>query len=202
MRIIVTCGPSYEPIDEVRRITNFSTGELGMRLTQQLRAAGHEVTCFRGEAATWHDPATASVAFSTNDDLLAKLSATAKAGGVEAIFHVAALADFRVERPRAERKIASRGGELVLTLVPATKLIGQLRELFPTAKIVGWKYELDDTREDALAMGRAQISNHGTDACVVNGAAYGPGFGFLTKDGELTHFGDKAALCDRLVNWL
>ena len=31
MKVIVTCGPSYEPVDEVRRITNFSTGELGVQ---------------------------------------------------------------------------------------------------------------------------------------------------------------------------
>jgi phosphopantothenoylcysteine synthetase/decarboxylase len=200
MRIIVTCGPSYEPIDEVRRITNFSTGELGVRLTQRLRAAGHEVKCFRGEAATWHDAAVASVPFSTNDDLLTKLHAEAEKGGVDAIFHAAALADFRVERPPGRRKIASGG--LVLTLVPAVKLLRHFRQYFPSARIVGWKYELDDTREDALAMGRAQISAHATDACVVNGAAYGPGFGFLTKDGTLTHLADKAALCSRLADWL
>ena len=202
MRIIVTCGPSYEPIDEVRRITNFSTGELGLRLTRRLRAAGHDVICFRGEAATWHDPAVASFAFSTNDDLLAKLTAEAKAGGVDAVFHAAALADFRVERPGTERKIASRGGNLVLALVPATKLLGKLRGLFPAAKIVGWKYELDGTREEALAKGRAQISTCTTDACVVNGAAYGAGFGFLTRNGTLTHFADKTGLSDGLTGWL
>src|SRR3954467_1956870 len=102
MRIVITCGPSYEPIDEVRRITNFSTGELGLRLARHLRAAGHEVICLRGEAATWHDPATASMPFSTNDDLLQKLRAEAAENGADAVFHAAALADFRVERPGAE----------------------------------------------------------------------------------------------------
>ena len=131
-----------------------------------------------------------------------ELERVAAEGGADAIFHAAALADFRVERPRAERKIASRGGELILTLVPATKLLGQLRGLFPNAKIIGWKYELDDTREDALAMGRAQIFNCGTDACVVNGTAYGVGYGFLTGDGALIHFEGKPELCTWLANLL
>ena len=52
MRVVVTCGPSYEPIDEVRRITNFSTGELGVLLTNHLVDAGCEVVCFRGVGAT------------------------------------------------------------------------------------------------------------------------------------------------------
>ena len=41
-RVIVTCGPSFEPIDQVRRITNFSTGELGILLANALTSAGHD----------------------------------------------------------------------------------------------------------------------------------------------------------------
>jgi phosphopantothenoylcysteine decarboxylase/phosphopantothenate--cysteine ligase len=41
MKVIVTCGPSYEPIDQVRRLTNFSTGELGVLLSDELARAGH-----------------------------------------------------------------------------------------------------------------------------------------------------------------
>ena len=52
MRVIVTCGPSYEPIDRVRRLTNFSTGELGLLLAAALAREGHEVICLKGEGAT------------------------------------------------------------------------------------------------------------------------------------------------------
>ena len=201
-RVIVTCGPSYEPIDDVRRITNFSTGETGTLLALALSAAGCDVLCFRGEAATWHEAALRCVPFSTNDDLLAKLKAVEAPETITAIFHAAALADFRVTRHRSERKILSREGELTLTLVPATKLLGRLRGLFPNARVVGWKYELDDTRDDALAMGRAQIAAHATDACVVNGTAYGQGFGFLAPEGALTHLEDKPALCVFFAQWL
>jgi hypothetical protein len=51
-------------------------------------------------------------------------------------------------------------------------------------------------------MGRAQITHCATDACVVNGAAYGSGYGFLTGDGTLTHLADKPALCAWLVDWM
>jgi len=37
MKVIVTCGPSYEPIDQVRRLTNFSSRELGVHLSNQLQ---------------------------------------------------------------------------------------------------------------------------------------------------------------------
>jgi phosphopantothenoylcysteine synthetase/decarboxylase len=203
-RIIVTCGPSFEPIDEVRRITNSSSGELGVRLANRLSAAGFEVVCVQGEMASVRGPFDAArvVPFSTNDDLLAKLETLSHQGETHAVLHAAALADFKVHRDGAERKISSRSGEIALTLVPATKILPRLRSLFPQARIVGWKYELDGSREEALAKGRAQIAECATDACAVNGAAYGDGFGFLTRDGAQTHLPDKSALADFLATWL
>jgi len=201
-RVIVTCGPSYEPIDDVRRITNFSTGELGALLSNRLVVDGHEVLCFRGTAAPASvalDSRVRHLPFTTNDDLLAKLTAVERRDTVRAVFHVAALADFRVERNGSERKLSSRTGALTLTLIPATKLISELRGMFPAAWLVGWKYELDGSREDAVATGLKQLSENATDACVVNGAAYGEGFGFLANGGELVHLCDKRALCDFLA---
>lgn len=203
-RVIVTCGPSFEPIDEVRRITNFSTGELGARLANALTDAGADVLCFRGMLATSPEPLRAreTIGFSTNDDLLAKLAAAPEPERIAAVFHAAALADFRVAQPSGARKIASRDGALTLTLLPATKLLPRLRELFPNARIVGWKYELDGTRPDAMERGRAQMREHGTAACVVNGAGYGSGFGFLTPDGGHAPIASRDELCEFLVEWL
>ena len=54
---LVTCGPAYEPIDEVRRITNQSTGELGALLSEALARANFEVLCLRGQMAVYLDSA-------------------------------------------------------------------------------------------------------------------------------------------------
>jgi phosphopantothenoylcysteine synthetase/decarboxylase len=205
MRILLTCGPSYEPIDDVRRITNFSTGALGVRLAEAFAQAGHDVTCFKGVGATTSHGAGAAkvIPFSTNDDLLARLTAFEGRHGVGAFLHVAALADFKVRRDAgAERKISSRAGEITLTLVPAAKVIGQLRGLFPHARIVGWKYELDGTRDDALAKGARQVTENRTDACVVNGTAYGPGFGIVRPGKPLVALRNAEELSDWLVTRL
>lgn len=202
MRVLVTCGPSYEPIDEVRRITNFSTGRLGVLLANALTRAGQEVTCFRGAGATTCEriERAAVVAFSTNDDLLARLAAVERREEIGAVYHSAALADFKARRDAdGARKISSRSGEIALTLTPAPKLIGELRGLFPNARLVGWKYELDGTREEALGKAARQIAENFTDACVLNGAAYGAGFGLVRSGELLVHLADEAALCERLA---
>lgn len=199
---VVTCGPACEPIDSVRRITNHSTGEIGVFLSDSLAAKGFRVVCFRGEMATFPAPFSAEVhSFTTNDSLEELFDALPEAPSV--IFHAAALADYRVSAVKGARvtgKIRSDLKELVIHLTPATKLLPLLPEKFPRALIVGWKYELDGTREDALERGRRQIAAVGTAACVVNGRAYGEGFGFL-EDGEVKHFADKKLLGAHLADW-
>ena len=79
MNCIVTAGPTYEPLDDVRRLTNFSTGRLGTELAGFLTAHGHQVTLLIGELATWGGERQAQTVkvFSTTRDLYAQM----KAGG-------------------------------------------------------------------------------------------------------------------------
>src|SRR5436190_19447416 len=123
MKIIVTCGPSYEPIDQARRITNFSTGRLGIALANALAAEGEEVICFKGEQASCADPlyVNAVQTFSTNEDLADRLETLSRQDRIDAIFHAAALCDFRVESVLnaqgsevASPKFSTREGRLSL----------------------------------------------------------------------------------------
>lgn len=197
----ITCGPAYEPLDKVRRITNFSTGEIGAVLAGAFLREGFEVVCFRGEAATFPAPAGADVRpFTTNGSLAAGLRSLGHQPAV--VLHAAALCDFvleGVEGAEAGNKLSSRSGAIRLTLRPAEKLLPQMRAWFPDARIIGWKYELDGTCESAVARGLAQIREARTDACVVNGTAYGPGFGLLGPDGTVQHFSGKPGLAAHLA---
>jgi phosphopantothenoylcysteine synthetase/decarboxylase len=211
MKVIVTAGPSYEPIDEVRRLTNFSTGELGVMLARQLAKSGFEVFCLRGVGATCNGPLPECHLhpFTTNDDLADQLARLGKAHHIAAVFHAAALCDFKVRQvrdaqgqPCASAKIDSRTGLLTLVLEPARKLIGELSALFPQAILVGWKYELNGTRDEALARAWRQLRENQTDACVLNGEAYGSGFALCMPPGDIHELRDKAELAGHLPAWL
>jgi phosphopantothenoylcysteine synthetase/decarboxylase len=211
-RVVVTCGPSYEPIDEVRRITNHSTGKLGIRLSNRLSAEGWQVTCLKGIGALHPEPLAPEVElvrFSTNDHLLERMQALPNREQVSAVFHAAALCDFKVRAVQDEvgesvgtAKLSSRVGELTLILQPATKIIGHLQPLFPNARVVGWKYELEDSREEVIAKGARQLRENGSALCVLNGRAYGSGFGALRPDGTLTEIEGYDPLCEWLCEWL
>jgi phosphopantothenoylcysteine synthetase/decarboxylase len=193
MKIIITCGPSYEPIDGARRLTNMSTGTLGITLANAFTDAGHEVVCLKGEGATCADPLhAASVrSFTTNNDLAGQLHALSKTFAADAVLHAAALCDFKVARivtadgDASSKKISTRSGEVTLVLAPTLKVLPKLRLWFPHAVIVGWKYELAGTRDDAFAAAWRQLRECDIDACVLNGAAYGRGFAVCHGDGRV-----------------
>src|SRR5256885_15863055 len=95
MHCVVTAGPSYEPLDEVRRLTNFSTGRLGSELGNFLAARGHQVTLLLGEQATYRGERHAQriEIFATTADLHERLQALSTQS-VAAVFHSAAVSDF------------------------------------------------------------------------------------------------------------
>ena len=206
MRCIITAGPTYEPLDEVRRLTNFSSGRLGCELAAHLNARGHEVVLLLGVQSTWAGERRAHrlEPFTTTADLQERLGALAS-DAVDAVYHAAAVSDFcfgnlwrrsdagELISVRAG-KIPTREGTLLAELRPTPKIIARLRDWFPRARLVGWKYEVDGTRETVLHLALSQIRESRTDVCVANGPAYGPGFGLVRAHGPGEHVADRAAL--------
>jgi phosphopantothenoylcysteine synthetase/decarboxylase len=210
MKCIVTAGPTYEELDEVRRLTNFSTGRLGTELANYLAGRGHEVELLRGEGATCPlEPRVKRVQpFTTTADLRRRLKALGGAG-VAAVFHAAAVSDFGFGkiwernargalREIHEAKISTRQGGILAELKPTPKILAELREWFPKAFLAGWKYELGSGREGAIERAREQLKENRTDACVVNGRAYGKGFGLVTPGRRCLHLGSREKLFEAL----
>jgi phosphopantothenate---cysteine ligase (CTP) len=212
MNCIITAGPTYEPLDEVRRLTNFSTGRLGSELATFLTTRGHQVTLLIGQQATWHGEKRATVVetFTTTGSLREKLSKLARPE-IHGVFHAAAVSDFTFgkvfERSTAGEltelkaaKIPTRSGNLLVELVPTPKIIFELRHWFPKACLVGWKYEMDGDRNAVVARASRQINESKTDLCVANGAAYGSGFGIVDATGTIQHCESMRELFPALEN--
>jgi phosphopantothenoylcysteine synthetase/decarboxylase len=213
MNCVVTAGPTYEPLDDVRRLTNFSTGRLGTELANFLAARGHQVLLLFSAQATYGGERRVQrvEGFTTTADLREKLRVlTAKK--VHAVFHAAAVSDFHFGRIRLQspdgklteiksKKIPTDAGRLLVELVPTRKIITELRAWFPSAKLVGWKFEAEGKRPDAVRTAQQQLAKCRTDACVVNGPAYGEGFGLITRGGH-AHLADPPKLFDALEKLL
>ena len=124
---------------------------------------------------------------------------------VEAVFHAAAVSDFSFGKiwqrsPKNELteikagKISSRLEGLLVELVPAPKVIAHLRDWFPRAGLVGWKFAVDGDRAGVVCQAENQISENRTNACVTNGRAYGNGFGLVTGPGRCQQVDDSEGL--------
>ncbi|KIE59244.1 phosphopantothenoylcysteine synthase [Methylacidiphilum kamchatkense Kam1] len=195
MKVLITCGPSFEPIDEVRRITNFSTGRLGIQLSSFFSLSGVEVICVLGSLSTVRpqNPPFKLYSFDTNEGLWNTVKGLAQEHSFQAVFHAAALCDFQVKeivdqegKETVKAKIAT-DREYWMRLVPARKLLENFREVFPKALLTGWKYEVSGNYETVYKKGKQQIERSGSDYCVLNGPAYGQGYGILNKQGEVFH---------------
>ena len=203
MTVLVTIGPTQEPLDAMRLISNRSTGELGTLLASMLAQKGHRVIAMRGTGST--APADSLVhehirvvPFTTTEDLRTELEKVSGQEQVGAVFHAAAVSDFYL--PEAgSGKIPTKQGALTLTLEPTPKLLPKMRAWFPNARITGWKFEASGDKEAAIAAGRTQIAECATDACVVNGPSYGEGFGMVSSLGDIIHVPDRDTLCTRLA---
>lgn len=215
MNCVVTAGPTYETMDNVRRLTNFSTGRLGTELANFLTAQGHAVTLLRGEQATYCGQCSALRVkqFTTTEDLMANLEALAKLE-VGAVFHAAAVSDFTFGKiwVRSEQgemneiksgKISTRQGTLLAELVPTPKIIAKLRAWYPTAKLIGWKFEVEGDRATVLRAAANQLQECRTDYCVTNGPAFGPGFGLVGPGADhCANLADQSSLFTRLNDLL
>lgn len=211
MRLLITFGPSYEPLDGARRLTNMSTGRLGTRLANAFQSAGWDVCCLRGEGATYRGVLEVPrvETFTTNDDLASRLEVLGRSERFDAVFHAAALCDYRIARVLGadgqtlqSPKLSTRDGRLMLELEPAAKVLPRLRDWFSGARIVGWKYELAGSQQDSFDTAWRQLKENRTDACVLNGAAYGPGFALCLPGGHSRNCADDVALGESLLGWL
>jgi phosphopantothenoylcysteine decarboxylase / phosphopantothenate---cysteine ligase len=112
-RVVVTAGPTEEPIDPVRVLTNTSSGKMGYAVARAAREAGAEVTLISGPVSLPTPPGVARVDVRTAQEMFDAVKKDAK--GADVFISVAAVADYRVKNYSAQ-KIKKANGHLSLEL--------------------------------------------------------------------------------------
>lgn len=178
-RIMVTAGPTYEKIDPVRFIGNYSSGKMGFALAEELAERGARVTLVAGPVAmTCSNPTVERIDVESCHQMHA--AATELWPRQDAAVLCAAVADFKPET-QAPSKIKRKGDSLTLTLKPtediaaalgATKQQGQ--------KLVGFALETDN--EEINAKGKLEKKN--LDFIVMN-STRNEGTTFGTDDNKI-----------------
>jgi phosphopantothenoylcysteine decarboxylase/phosphopantothenate--cysteine ligase len=121
-RVLITAGPTFEPIDTVRGITNLSSGKMGYAVARAALDAGATVSLVSGPVALTA-PAGAEI---TRVETAAEMFEAVKRGVVRADIYigVAAVADYRVDKPRRHKIKKTEQANLSLRLVPNPDILG------------------------------------------------------------------------------
>ena len=162
-RVIVTSGPTREPIDPVRYIANRSSGKQGHAIAAAAAAAGADVTLVSGPVNLPDPPGVKTVRVETAQEMLA---AVTKALPADAAVFAAAVADWRVARPNASKIKKQAGGSPTLGLVENPDLLATVahRTSARPRLVVGFAAETDHLIEHA----KAKLLSKGCDWIVAN----------------------------------
>ena len=155
-KIVITAGPTYEKIDPVRFIGNYSSGKMGFALAEECAARGAEVTLVAGpvQIKTTH-PSIRRIDVESCAEMYAATTETFK--GANAAILCAAVADFTPETT-AEEKIKRESNDLVLRLKPTHDIaaaLGQMKQSHQ--RLIGFALETND--EVAHAQGKLARKN-------------------------------------------
>ncbi|HEY0513288.1 MAG TPA: bifunctional phosphopantothenoylcysteine decarboxylase/phosphopantothenate--cysteine ligase CoaBC [Thermoanaerobaculia bacterium] len=159
--VLVTAGPTFEPVDPVRFLGNRSSGRMGFALAAEAARRGARVILVAGPVALPTPSGVERVDVVTAREMERAVHASAPAADL--IVMAAAVADFRPRRP-AERKIKKEQGLDAIELEPNPDILAGLRPLAPRAVLVGFAAETDDLERNA----RAKLARKGADFLVAN----------------------------------
>src|ERR687895_395483 len=147
-RVLVTAGPTEEPIDPVRVLTNTSSGKMGYAVARAAREAGAEVTLISGPVSLPTPPGVARVDVRTAREMFDAVKKDA--GSADVFISVAAVADYRVKNP-AKQKIKKANGSLSLELEENPDILAWVAALPKPPFCVGFAAESENLAQNAKA---------------------------------------------------
>jgi len=175
-KVLITAGPTREPIDPVRYISNRSSGRMGYALAAAARDMGADVTLISGPVELAPVPGCRMAAITTAEELLRAVRQVMK--GQDILFMAAAVADFQPETP-SESKLRRVDAPATMQLKPAPDILKEIGGDFQ-GKIVAFALE----QAGNLAGAREKLADKGADIMVVN--AYDePGAGMETDSNHV-----------------
>ena len=182
--VMITAGPTYEKIDPVRFIGNYSSGKMGFALAEECLRRGANVTLIAGPVALSCSPAINRINVESCEEMYQ--AATQAFAESDAAILCAAVADFKPSNV-ADRKIKREKDDLELRLVPTHDIaaaLGQMKQKHQ--RIVAFALETND--EEANAQKKRQKKN--ADFIVLNSTRI-PGTTFRTDDNQITIISEK-----------
>jgi phosphopantothenoylcysteine decarboxylase/phosphopantothenate--cysteine ligase len=175
-KVLITAGPTYEPIDEVRYIGNYSSGKMGFQLA---RAASHrraDVTLISGPTSLDTPRNVNRIDVKTSDEMFDAVKQHYE--GKDYIIMSAAVADFKPKEFYRGKMKKDKSAGVSIDTVPTTDILEFLGKNKNSSKLVGFALETENELENA----KEKMKNKNLDMIVINNPrAEGAGFGTDTN---------------------
>jgi phosphopantothenoylcysteine decarboxylase/phosphopantothenate--cysteine ligase len=185
-KIVVTAGPTREPVDPVRYLSNRSSGKMGFALADAAVRRGAEVTLVSGPVALPTPPGVCRIDVDTSHQM--RKAVLDSRAGCDAIIMAAAVADYL---PQASRtKIKKTGSSLTLELDEGPDILKELGESRGQELLIGFAAETDDLLENA----RSKLQKKNLDYIVANDVA-AEGIGIDAVENEVTILDRQGGSC-------
>lgn len=183
-KILITAGPTYEKIDPVRFIGNYSSGKMGFALAEECQKRGAEVTLVAGPVALACSPTIHRIDVESCEEMYQ--AATQAFDTSDAAILCAAVADFR-PADVADKKIKREKDDLYLRLVPTHDIAAALGKMKQKhQRIVAFALETNDEENNA----QKKRKKKNADFIVLNSTRI-PGTTFRTDDNQITIISEK-----------
>ncbi|HVV98813.1 MAG TPA: phosphopantothenoylcysteine decarboxylase [Planctomycetaceae bacterium] len=202
MRILITAGPTREYLDDVRYLSNASSGRMGYALARAADEAGHEVVLVSGPVDLAAPEGVRLVRIETTAQMLA--ACQTEFPQCDGVIGAAAVCDY-TPKQRTAGKIGKTGSSLTLELVETPDVLGALgRMKRPDQWILGFALEADNGQQRALR----KLKEKNCDAIVLNSpaaiSAEASHVTLIDKTGQAVADweGPKDDLARRIVNWI
>ena len=161
LNILVTAGPTREYIDEIRFLTNPSSGKMGFISAEVFAGAGHKVTLISGPVSLTPPEGVECVPVETAGEM--HKAVLKRFEYVDCVVMTAAVMDFR-PKEKVAGKIRRGGGGFTLELVENPDILGELGQMHLEKILIGFALETEEGRASA----RAKLEAKNLDLLVLN----------------------------------
>ncbi len=170
-KILITYGPTWVALDDMRIISNCSSGHMGRAIITEALKTGAKVTVLEGPGIEpLHDKKATIKKFAFFDEFAKMFRAELK-NNHDIVIHAAAVSDFKPVK-KSSRKIRS-DKQTTLTLIPTEKLIASVKRLAPKSFLVGFKLESTPCTTRLKRAALQAIKTNQCDVLIANSLTHG-----------------------------
>ena len=163
-KIIITAGGTSEKIDEVRFITNRSSGKMGVALAEECYLRGADVLLLRAKSSVHPRYLIKEKIFNTVEELMNLIKNNIK--NTDFFYQVAAVSDYKMKQS-FKGKLSSKKS-VTLNLIPQLKIINQIKKISPKTTLIAFKAEYRLSEKELINEGQKKLKESKADFVIVN----------------------------------